>query len=119
MLNIIINCLLLVLPLPGNIYSYSVKIPFIGEQVIKTYIKKDNSASIKLEGIINKNGFIRYYEKNNIPKIYFSYNLRKIQNKYNIDYTIPYYDYILDQIILDVNIKKINFSKKIIMKKLN
>ena len=119
MLSLIINCLLLLFPLPGNIYLYSVSIPFLGNQEIKTYIRNENSATIKLEGIINKNGFIRYYEKNNIPKIYFSYNLRKIKNKYNIDYTVPYYDYILDQIIFNINIKKINFSKKIIMKKLN
>lgn len=118
MLSIIVNCLL-VLPLPGNIYLYSINIPFLGNQVIKTYIRNENSASIRLEGIINKKGIVRYYEKNNIPKIYFSYNLRKIKHKYNIDYTVPYYDYILDQIIFDINIKKINFSKKIIMKKLN
>lgn len=119
MLNILIYSLLSILPIPGNIYSSSIKIPFIGEQIIKTYIKQDNSASIRLEGLVNKNGVVKYYEKNNIPKIYVSYNLRKIQNKYNIDYSLPYYDNILDQIIFDINIKNINFSKKIIMKKIN
>jgi hypothetical protein len=119
MWNILIYCLLSILPLPGNIYSSSINIPFIGVQKIKTYIKKGNSASIRLEGIINKNGVVKYYEKNNIPKIYISYNLRKIQNQYNIDYSLPYYDNILDEITFDINIKKFKLNKKIVMKKIN
>ena len=110
------NCKRFIIPKVGKIYYKNFKVPLIGNQKIQTEIKTDNLATIKLEGIINELGTIRYFKLDtDKPLIRLSPNLKKIVKTFNIEYSIPYYDYENDRIIFIVNIKTINYKTEVIM----
>ena len=117
---ILFLCILsLILPNPGSIYNQKINFPFIGSQLIETEIITNNFASIKLEGIINDKGNIKYISYNDKNILIPSRNIKKIINKYNIEITYISYDDIYDSINFNINIKFINYKSKIKMKRLN
>lgn len=114
-----IYLLSIILPTPGNIYYKNFNIPLIGSQYIETEIITNNFARIKLDGLINDNGSVKYIIEDNKEIIRVSHNLKKIMIKYNTDFSDTYYDSVKDLIIFNLNIKLFNYKKKIIMEKKN
>lgn len=108
----------IILPDIGGIYKKKIEIPILGKQIIEAEIISNNYALIKLEGIINEKGTIRYIYKNDNHFIKFSYNLRKVIKKYKTELSSPYYDIKNDQFIFDINVKVINYNTKIRMTKI-
>lgn len=103
-----------IIPQVGKIYYKNFKIPLIGNQKIQTEIKTNNLATIRLEGIINELGTVRYFKLDTEkPLIRLSPNLKKIVKTFNIEYSFPYYDYENDRIIFIVNVKTINYKTKV------
>lgn len=112
-----IYLLSIILPNPGNVYYKNFKIPFIGFQSIETEIITNKFAKINLQGIINDKGYVKFIIENDKELIIISNNIKKIMDKYNTEFSNAYYDSIKDLILLDLDIKLVNYKKKIIMKK--
>jgi hypothetical protein len=107
-----------IFPNVSGIYQKKLNIPIFGKQIIEAEIITNNYALIKLEGIINEKGTIRYIHKNNNHFMKFSYNLRKVIKKYKTELSSPHYDIENDQFIFDINVKVINYNTKIKMSKI-
>ena len=108
----------IVIPKPGSIYQKNLYIPIIGQQIIEAEVLSNNYAFIRLDGIINEKGTVKYLNKNDKHIIKFSYNLRKIIKKYKSELTFPYYDINNDEILFNLNIKVINYNTKIKMSRI-
>jgi hypothetical protein len=106
-------------PKPGSIYQKNLNFPIIGNQIIQTEIINNNYAFIRLNGLINQKGTAKYITANNRHLIKFSYNLRNVIKKYKTEITFPYYDIEKDEIIFNLNVKVINYKKKIKMTRIN
>ena len=115
----VISSFVTIIPKSGSIYQKKLYIPIIGKQIIQAEIITNDYAFIKLEGIINEKGTIKYINKNNKHSIKFSYNLRKIIKKFKTELTFPYYDVENDQILFNLNVKVINYKTKIAMSRIN
>lgn len=113
------STLVTIIPKPGNIYQKKLYIPIIGKQLIEAEIVTNNYAFIRLEGLINEKGTAKYFNANDKHMIKFSYNLRKIIKKYKTELTFPYYDIENDEILLNINIKVINYKTKMKMSRIN
>ena len=98
----------------GNIYSNTVKFPFIGSQTIETEYINNNRANIYLRGKININGTGEFVYKKNKKNLKLSNNLCHILNKLKCELNDPYYDNENDNVILRISIKSL-ISKKIIL----
>ena len=96
-----------------------ITLPLIGDQLIETVIITNNFAQIKLEGFINNEGYIKYYNFDNKHLLKPSYNLRKIIKKYNIEIDELYYNDEDDSINFNINIKTFRYSKNIKLNRLN
>ena len=118
-INVVSNLNNVVIPKPGNIYQKNLRFPIIGKQIIEAEVVTNNYALIRLQGLINKNGTVKYINRNNKHMIIFSYNLRKIIKKYKTELTFPYYDIENDVILFNLNIKVINYNNKIKMSRIN
>ena len=114
-INIIPNLNPIIIPKPGSIYQKNLYIPIIGQQIIEAEVVSNNYAFIRLDGIINEKGTVKYLNKNDKHIIKFSYNLRKTIKKYKSELTFPYYDIDNDEILFNLNIKVINYNTKIKM----
>lgn len=99
----------------GTIYQNKINIPIIGKQIIEAEIISDNLAYIRLKGLINEQGTVKYFNKNNKDVINLSYNLKNIIKKYNTELSFPYYNIENDEILFNLNIKKFNYNKQIKM----
>lgn len=99
------------IPQIGKIYSKKISLPIVGNQYIETKIITNNSAKIKLEGIINKKGTVKYYNDFFI----FSPNIKKIIKLYDIE--ISNFEYSYEHILFYLYIKKLKYNKKILLKK--
>lgn len=119
MLSFFITLISLVLPSPGRIYEKKINLPLIGYQNIETEIITDNVAFVKLDGLINKNGTVRYLYRNDKHYIRFSNSLKEIIKTYNIELNKPYYDEEYDQIVFDLIVNIIRYKTNIIMTRLN
>ena len=118
-INIIPNLNPIIIPKPGSIYQKNLYIPIIGKQIIEAEVITNNYAFIRLEGLINKKGTVKYINRNDKHMIKFSYNLRKLMNKYKTELTFPYYDIENDEILFNLNVKVINYNTKIKMSRIN
>ena len=117
--NIVNNLNIVTIPNPGTIYQKKLYIPVIGKQFIEAEVITSNFAFIRLQGIINEKGTVKYINRNDKHIIKFSYNLRKIIKKYKTEITSPYYDIKNDEILFNLNIKVINYNAKINMRRIN
>lgn len=108
-----------IFPYSANIYKKKINFPLIGGQTVETEIITNNYALIKLEGIINKNGYVKYITNKNRYLFKLSYNLRKIIRKYNIEIISLSYNIENDSIDFDVNIKYIRYKSFIQLERLN
>jgi len=107
------------IPKPGSIYQKNLYIPIIGKQIIEAEVITNNYAFIRLQGLINEKGTVKYINRNHKYMIKFSYNLRKIIKKYKTELTFPYYDIENDEILFNLNVKVINYNNKIKMSRIN
>ena len=102
-----------ILPPIGNKYYTSVNIPLIGKQNIKYERTKKFISEITLSGKINEHGYIYFYNDDNDTYEYKLDNtLEHLLKKYKCSLNDPYYDYINDMIILNIQINLIKYSKK-------
>jgi hypothetical protein len=113
------NKQLLLFPSPGNTYYKKINLPLFGYQSIETKIITNNSGFIQLNGLINEKGTVKLINTNDYYMIKFSYNLRKIIKKYKTEFTFPYYDINNDKIFFNLNVKVINYNKKIKLDRIN
>tara|TARA_X000000368_G_scaffold389302_1_gene351545 strand:- start:748 stop:1122 length:375 start_codon:yes stop_codon:yes gene_type:complete len=103
-----------ILPPIGNKYYTSVNIPLIGKQNIKYERTKKFISEITLSGKINEHGYIYFYNNDNDTYEYKLDNtLEHLLKKYKCSLNDPYYDYINDMIILNIQINLIKYSKKL------
>ena len=103
-----------ILPPIGNKYYTSVNIPLIGKQNIKYERTKKFISEITLSGKINEHGYIYFYNDDNDTYEYKLDNtLEHLLKKYKCSLNDPYYDYINDMIILNIQINLIKYSKKL------
>tara|TARA_Y100000389_G_scaffold142440_1_gene140477 strand:- start:6929 stop:7303 length:375 start_codon:yes stop_codon:yes gene_type:complete len=103
-----------ILPPIGNKYYTSVNIPLIGKQNIKYERTKKFISEITLSGKINEYGYIYFYNDDNDTYEYKLDNtLEHLLKKYKCSLNDPYYDYINDMIILNIQINLIKYSKKL------
>jgi hypothetical protein len=107
------------LPKPGSIYAKKITFPFIGHQIVETEIVTDDYAYVKLEGLINNEGHIKYPCVNNSLIFQPCCNLKKIIKKYNIEIIMLHYNVENDSINIIVNIKKIRYKCNIQLDRLN
>ena len=108
-----------IFPYSGKKKKKKINFPLIGGQTVETEIITNNYALIKLEGIINKNGYVKYVTNKNRYLFKLSYNLRKIISKYNIEIISLSYNIENDSIDFDVNIKYIRYKSFIQLERLN
>lgn len=108
-----------ILPYPGSIYEKKINFPLIGRQTVETEIITNNYAHIKLEGIINNDGYVKYISNNDRYIFKPSYNLRKLIKKYNIEIISLCYNVENDSIDLNVHIKYIRYKSFIQLERLN
>lgn len=108
-----------ILPSPGSIYEKKINFPLIGSQTVETEIITNNYAHIKLEGIINDEGYVKYLSNNERYIFKPSYNLRKLIKKYNIEIISICYNVENDSIDLDIHIKYIRYKSFIKLERLN
>jgi len=118
-IGIVYNLNPVIIPKPGSIYQKNLYIPIIGKQIIEAEVITNNSAFIRLQGLINEKGTAKYISRNDKHMIKFSYNLRKIIKKYKTELTFPYYDAENDKILFNLNVKVINYNTKIKMSRIN
>jgi len=103
-----------ILPPIGNKYYTSVNIPLIGKQNIKYERTKKFISEITLSGKINEHGYIYFYnDDNDTYKYKLDNTLEHLLKKYKCSLNDPYYDYINDMIILNIQINLIKYSKKL------
>ena len=105
-----------ILPSVGSSYKTIVHVPLIGTQTIETTMITDNTAFIKLNGMINENGTARYIYNDKKEIVYLSWNLRKIMKKFKSEFSFPFYDIENDIIVFNLKVKPIFFNKKIKLK---
>lgn len=108
-----------ILPSPGSIYEKKINFPLIGSQTVETEIITNNYAHIKLEGIINDEGYVKYLSNNERYIFKPSYNLRKLIKKNNIEIISICYNVENDSIDLDIHIKYIRYKSFIKLERLN
>lgn len=106
------------IPPIGNCYEKKIKVPLIGKQIIQTKILASNFASIKLSGLVNVNGNVKYKFYNDKTVVKFSNNLKKIIIRYKTEFSYPIYDINNDTITFYLNVKVINYKTKITMIKI-
>lgn len=109
----------LLLPYPGSIYEKNINFPLIGKQYVETEIITNNYANIKLKGLINNEGYIKYISNNDKYIFKVSHSLRKLIKKYNIEIINLYYNSENDSIDINVNIKYIRYKSFIQLERLN
>lgn len=109
-----------ILPSPGSIYEKKINFPLIGRsQTLETEIITNNYAHIKLQGIINDEGYVKYLSNNERYIFKPSFNLRKLIKKYNIEIISICYNVENDSIDLDIHIKYIRYKSFIQLERLN
>jgi hypothetical protein len=108
------------LPPINNIYVSSLKIPLLGKQDI--YIERitKDTASLKIEGIVNTNGLIYYHKMNNNDYNYtFDENINNVMNKYKVSMSNINYDNNKDISEVSIKIKLLNLKRKLIFENIN
>ena len=120
MMLLIVNVLMsVIMPSIGNIYGKNILIPLVGYQYIETEIKKKNTVSITLSGIINEKGTAKYIKyKGGDDIIILSRNLKQLIKQFRCEFNFPVYDNNNDIIIFKLYIKPLYFNKKIVLKKI-
>ena len=119
------------LPPVNNIYIANINVPIIGSQYIEYERFTELESEIRMKGIINNIGYIKYKKetKNNenclksSSKNLYSYelndNLKNILNKYRCELKNPSYDPNTDIASINILVRLVNFNKLIILKNIN
>ena len=107
-----------ILPPINNIYKTTINIPILGSQNIEYERIAFYKSKVRLNGIINEIGNI-YIKKNNIYDYEFDDVLKKIIKKYKCELYNPCYNFEDDNIVIQLKIKIIKFSKKLILTNIN
>tara|TARA_A100001015_G_scaffold288000_1_gene358389 strand:- start:180 stop:611 length:432 start_codon:yes stop_codon:yes gene_type:complete len=119
------------LPPVNNIYIANIKVPVIGNQYIEYERFTELESEIRMKGIINNVGYIKYKKENKnhenclkpSSKNLYSYelndNLKNILNKYRCELKNPSYDPNTDIASINILVRLVNFNKLIILKNIN
>ena len=105
----------IVFPNSGNKYKNNINIPFIGNQKLNAEIITNNSAKIKLSGLINSEGICKYGIYNGDLYVIVNHNLKEIMEKFKIEFDIPEYNIDDDELKFKLYIKLLKFKKNIIL----
>ena len=104
------------LPPISKIYKSSIYIPFLGKQNIEYERLEELKSIIRLNGFVNKNGYINYIkEDNNLYSGQLDNTLINLLNKYKCILDDPFYDETRDIAIIKIKIKLLNFNKKLVL----
>lgn len=108
------------LPPLNNIYKSSLKIPLLGKQEIYLQRKTKNTASLKMNGIVNTNGKIFYHKtQNNEYNYTFDENINNVLDKYKVSMYNIDYDNENDISKVDIKIRLLNLKKKLIFQNID
>jgi hypothetical protein len=108
------------LPPINNIYKTSLKVPLLGKQDIYLERKTKNTASLKMNGIVNTNGKIFYHKTQNNDYDYtFDENINNVLNKYKVTMYNVDYDNENDISKVDIKIRLLNFKKQLIFQNID
>lgn len=117
MYNILLLLLSYSLPPLNNVYSATLFFSLLGKQNIEFERLKLNTSQVRLNGLINCDGFI--YNENNYENEnkYMNYeldnNLKNIMYKYRCSIEAPLYDDVNDQILFVLKINMLGITKHI------
>ena len=121
MYNILLLLLSYSLPPLNNVYSATLFFSLLGKQNIEFERLKLNTSQVRLNGLINCDGFI--YNENNYENNYenenkymnyeLDNNLKNIMYKYRCSIEAPLYDDVNDQILFVLKINMLGITKHI------
>lgn len=105
----------LIFPNVGNKYVNKFNIPLVGEQKINAEIITNNSAKIKLSGLINREGNCKYGIFKDKLYVIVNHNLKEILEKFKVTFDTPEYDDINDKLKFNLFIEMLKFKKTLIL----
>ena len=134
MYNIFLLTLSYSLPPLNNVYCGSISFPLAGKQNIEFERLKKNTSQVRLQGLINCNGYV-YNDENdknindknindkhinvtNSMNYELDNSLINIVNKYRCSIEAPYYDVTNDTILFVLKINMLGLTKSIKLLKL-
>lgn len=119
MYNILLLALSYSLPPLNNVYCGSITFPLAGKQIIEFERLKKNTSQVRLQGLINCNGYV-YNDENdeNVNEIEsmnyeLDNNLINIVYKYRCSIEAPFYDVRSDTILFVLKINMLGLTKSI------
>lgn len=119
MYNILLLVLSYSLPPLNNIYCGSINFPLAGKQIIEFERLKKNTSQVRLQGLINCNGYV-YNDENdenvniiNTMNYKLDNNLINIVRKYRCSIEAPLYDVRSDTILFVLKINMLGLTKSI------
>lgn len=127
MYNILLLALSYSLPPLNNVYCGSITFPLVGKQIIEFERLKKNTSQVRLQGLINCNGYV-YNDENdendknindkninvtNSMNYELDNNLINIVNKYRCSIEAPLYDVTNDTILFVLKINMLGLTKSI------
>ena len=118
MYNILLLALSYNLPPLNNVYSGSINFPLLGKQFIEFERLKQNTSQVRLQGLINCNGYVYNENDENINEVNnmnyeLDNNLINIVRKYRCSIEAPYYDVTNDTILFVLKINMLGLTKSI------
>ena len=115
MYNILLLALSYSVPPLNNVYSGTISFSLLGKQSIEFERLKKNTSQVRLNGLINCDGYV--YNENGNEKKYMNYeldsNLIKLMNKYRCSIESPIYDNVNDTILFVLKINILGITKYI------
>ena len=117
MYNILLLLLSYSLPPLNNVYSATLFFSLLGKQNIEFERLKLNTSQVRLNGLINCDGFIynenKYENENKYMNYELDNNLKNIMYKYRCSIEAPLYDDVNDQILFVLKINMLGITKHI------
>ena len=117
MYNILLLLLSYSLPPLNNVYSATLFFSLLGKQNIEFERLKLNTSQVRLNGLINCDGFIynenKYENENKYMNYELDNNLKNIMYKYRCSIEAPLYDDVNDQILFILKINMLGITKHI------
>ena len=105
------------LPPLNNVYSATLFFSLLGKQNIEFERLKLNTSQVRLNGLINCDGFIynenKYENENKYMNYELDNNLKNIMYKYRCSIEAPLYDDVNDQILFVLKINMLGITKHI------
>ena len=109
----------IVFPNVGNKYINKFNIPLVGEQKINAEIITNNTAKIKLSGLINREGSCKYGIFKDELYVIVNHNLKEILDKFKVRFDTQEYDDINDKLKFTLFIQMLKFKKTLILTREN